>query len=141
MSEAASFHEWAIVDLFGHQRIAGRVSEQTIGGASFVRVDVPETSAGPGFTRLFGPGAIYSVIICDEESARLAAAAGTPLPMDRWTIQDLMAKQKPQLSPGDTPERFPLCAECQVDNHDECHGALCGCTCEESEMSDPEVLG
>ncbi|MDD2657785.1 MAG: hypothetical protein PHD04_03970 [Candidatus Pacebacteria bacterium] len=45
------FDEWAIIDLFGHQKIAGRVSEQQIGGASFVRVDVP---LEPPFTKLFG---------------------------------------------------------------------------------------
>lgn len=46
MSE--KFEQWAIVDLFGHTRIAGKVSEQVIGGCSFVRVDVPERGDGPG---------------------------------------------------------------------------------------------
>lgn len=32
------FEEWAIIDLFGHQKIAGRISEQQIGGSSFVHV-------------------------------------------------------------------------------------------------------
>ena len=36
-----AFEQWAIVEIFGHQRIAGKVTEQTIGGCSFVRVDVP----------------------------------------------------------------------------------------------------
>jgi hypothetical protein len=37
--ERKQFSEWAIIELFGHQRIAGRVSEQTIGGCAFVRDD------------------------------------------------------------------------------------------------------
>jgi hypothetical protein len=35
----------AVVELFGHQRIAGKVTEQSIGVATFIRIDVPETSA------------------------------------------------------------------------------------------------
>lgn len=32
MSTQPTFQAWAIVELFGHQRCAGRISEQTIGG-------------------------------------------------------------------------------------------------------------
>lgn len=32
---------WAIVELFGHARIAGRVTEQVIAGQGFIRADVP----------------------------------------------------------------------------------------------------
>ena len=35
------FDHWCIVELFGHNQIAGKVTEQAIGGQSFVRVDVP----------------------------------------------------------------------------------------------------
>lgn len=42
MSETQTkFDHWCIVESFGHERIAGRVTEQTIGGCSFIRVDVP----------------------------------------------------------------------------------------------------
>lgn len=36
------FDQWAIVDVMGHQRYAGRVTEETLAGAGFIRVDVPE---------------------------------------------------------------------------------------------------
>ena len=52
------FNHWAIVEVFGHNRFAGRVSEETVGGCSFVRVDIPKTDGGPAFTKLFGQGAI-----------------------------------------------------------------------------------
>ena len=71
--QAAKFEEWAVLELFGHQRIAGKVSEATIGGCAFVRVDVPET-AKPAYTKYYGNGAVYAMTPCDEDVARLAAA-------------------------------------------------------------------
>jgi len=46
MSDSKTFESWAIVEVMGHRQFAGYVSEQAIGGASFVRVDVPEVHAG-----------------------------------------------------------------------------------------------
>lgn len=81
---------FAVVELFGHARIAGAVSEQTFGGCTMVRVDVPELNvtveeyvSGQGYvkqartipahTRSFGPGAIYAISWCDEATAVAAA--------------------------------------------------------------------
>lgn len=69
------FSNYCIVELFGHQKIAGLVSEQVIAGQGFVRVDVPATTRQPAFTRLFGSGAIYSITPVDEETAKRAANA------------------------------------------------------------------
>lgn len=55
------FDQWALVELYGHQRIVGRVREATIGGCSFVRVDVPAVGEQKEFTRYFGQNAIYSL--------------------------------------------------------------------------------
>lgn len=75
MSEqGAKFEEWAVVELFGHQRIAGMVSEATIGGCPFVRVDVPATAEGrKAYTKYLGSGAIYGLTPCEEAVARIAA--------------------------------------------------------------------
>lgn len=80
MSEQTpTFDVFAIVELFGHSRIAGRVCEQVIAGQGFLRVDVPilpeggRYAAQPGFTRLYGPGAIYSITPVSEEIAIQAA--------------------------------------------------------------------
>lgn len=66
------FEHWAVVELFGHQKIAGMVSEVTIGGQGFIRVDVPEVDGLPGFTKIYGGGAIYAITPCDEDAARIA---------------------------------------------------------------------
>jgi hypothetical protein len=68
-----AFDNFCIVELFGHQKIAGRVTEQVIGGQSFVRVDVPQTKRHAPFTRMFGSGAIYSITPVSQEIASAAA--------------------------------------------------------------------
>lgn len=73
MTEQNTFSNYCIVELFGHQKIAGLVTEQVIAGQGFIRVDVPETKRHPAFTRMFGSGAIYSITPVSEEIARAAA--------------------------------------------------------------------
>jgi len=75
-----TFDAWCVVELFGHNKIAGHVSEQTIGAGKMVRVDVPATTDKPGYTKYFGNGAIYAITPCSEEVARLAAHQ-----IERWS--------------------------------------------------------
>lgn len=84
------FKEWALIELFGHQRIAGMISEQQLGGSAFVRVDVPASGDNKPFTKLFGPGAIYAITITDEFTATAAAKVYKVAPMDQWSIKDIM---------------------------------------------------
>ncbi len=98
MPEATEkFDSWAVVELFGHQKIAGRVTEQSIGGSSFVRVDVPAVNDTPEFTKLFGDKAIYSITPCSEEFARLAAGRIQAQPVSVYV---------PQLYPQDEPRQI-----------------------------------
>jgi hypothetical protein len=70
MAENDNFDEWCIVELSGHQGIAGKVSEQVISGQGFIRVDVPAVENQRAFTRLFGPGAIFSIFPVEEDIAK-----------------------------------------------------------------------
>lgn len=78
-TDLSKFEQWAVVEIMGHRRFAGFVSEQTVGRASFVRVDVPDVAVNgdtlPAFTKLFGAGSIYAITICTEETARAFAAS------------------------------------------------------------------
>ncbi|WP_151248438.1 hypothetical protein [Parabacteroides distasonis] len=58
--EQEKFDLWCVVELFGHSRIAGRCTEQNVAGTNMLRVDVPDTSNQPGFTRFLSSGAIYA---------------------------------------------------------------------------------
>jgi hypothetical protein len=82
MEQESKFETWAIVELFGHQVIAGMVSEQVIGPGAFLRVDVPAVDGSPAFTRFFGQGAIYSITPVSEEVARLAVKRYAPKPVN-----------------------------------------------------------
>lgn len=90
-----SFEEWAVIELFGHQKIAGKVSEQSIGGNSFVRVDVPEVNGHQKFTKMFGNGAIYAITITDEKTARMVAVSCSPEPMDQWSAERYLLQLQP----------------------------------------------
>ena len=83
---------WAVVELFGHDRVAGFVTEQEIAGSAFVRVDVPgDEATGDGFSKLYGPSAIYSITPVAEEVALAAVRAFKPRPLGMWTF-DIKAK-------------------------------------------------
>ena len=76
---------WALVELFGHQRIVGYLSQQNFGTGVLFRVDVPDLLKDgkivrAGFTRYFGLASIYSVTPMSEEMVRelLPAIDGTP---------------------------------------------------------------
>ena len=82
---APELKSWALVELFGHQKIVGFLSQQTFGTGVLFRVDVPDLIKDGkvnrvGFTRYFGLSAIYSVTPCDEDTVRrmLPYTDGTP---------------------------------------------------------------
>lgn len=91
------FEEWCLVEIMGHVRLAGFVSEQVIGGASFVRVDVPETEGHPAFSRMFGASAIYSISPIGRELAHDMASQLDAVPIQRY---DLSSDLKKALAEG-----------------------------------------
>lgn len=101
MSGATTFDQWCLVELFGHQRIAGRVTEQTVGGCAFVRVDVPAAGEQPEFTKLFGNGAIYAITPVTEEIARAAATSYRQVPITPYEIPELKALRSQSALPID----------------------------------------
>lgn len=76
---------WALVELFGRQRIVGYLSQQTFGDAVLFRVDIPDLMKDGkvvrrGFTRYVGAKAIYGITPIDEPTVRrlLPDIDGTP---------------------------------------------------------------
>lgn len=86
------FDQWCILDLFGHQRTAGHVTEATIGGCAFLRIDVPE---GEGYrTEYYGQGAVYSMRPVSEDIAREVVKNHAMPPVSQYDMSALMKRLK-----------------------------------------------
>lgn len=84
MSEAIG---WAILELMGHRRLAGYVSEQEIAGSSFLRLDIPAAGGDePEATQYYSPAAVYCITPASEEFARAVARYSNPAPAARWEL-------------------------------------------------------
>ena len=83
---------FAIVELFGHQKLAGKITEQSIGPATFVRVDVPESESSPAFTRLLNPSAIYAINPVTEDVMKHMAGNYAAKPIESWDIRKMNEK-------------------------------------------------
>ena len=86
------FETPAIIELFGKTRIAGIVTEQNIGGSTFIRVDVPGNNQNPPITRLLNPSAIYAINPVTEEVMVEMAKAFEVKPIHVWDIREHFQK-------------------------------------------------
>lgn len=107
MSEFEFSNQPAIVELMGHQVIAGRITEEEHVGSKLLRVDVPEVNGRPAFTKFFGSSAIYGITPTDEATmliaarqARIRSVTLYILP-DRQLREPTMAEAESELEPGD----------------------------------------
>lgn len=86
------FDLYAIVELFGHTKIAGRCTEQNIAGTNMLRVDVPETKDQQAFTRFFGSSAIYAINPVDEATATHIAESLNTRPIQSWDVKEMIKR-------------------------------------------------
>lgn len=115
--QSQSFNTWAIVEVMGHKRFAGYVTEQTFGVATLIRVDVPATEQPEregyvgnrwgkiaprktaAYSKLIGVGSIYCITPCTEEVARKVAtvieADNDPIPVAIPAERRLTAPENP----------------------------------------------
>jgi hypothetical protein len=92
---------WAILELMGHRRLAGKVSEAVIAGAPLLRIDVPLPPPAEGFsTQFYGSPAIYCLTPTTEELARAVARADQPAPVNIWELPELRRKALPAPRPA-----------------------------------------
>lgn len=96
--EQQAFEMWAVVELLGHRRLAGRLTEQQVAGQVLLRVDVPALD-GSMTTQLYGGQAIYCLTPTTEEVARALALRLQPEPVHRYELPVLAQAARPTNPP------------------------------------------
>lgn len=97
------FRQWAVVEVMGHLKLAGLVTEEARFGTNLCRVDVyPGDALEPAMTRYFSGASLYGVTVCDEETARAYAAETMEdiQPIARWQLPALRAAQEAKRGDG-----------------------------------------
>lgn len=99
MADDDTFREWAVVELMGHRRLAGLVTEQTIAGQAFLRIDVPGDEDHTGATQFYGANSVYCLTPVTEEMARAAALRNNVAPVTRWELAAAKPDEYPEPEP------------------------------------------
>lgn len=71
-----------ILELMGHRRLAGYVSECELAGGKFLRIEIP----GGGPTQFYNPSAVYGITPTTEELMWRVAKRSDPAPIHRWEL-------------------------------------------------------
>jgi hypothetical protein len=74
LDSAEELNAWALLELFGHTKIAGRVTTRKLGTEVMFQVDVPKGDTEFSHSRLFNPKAVFSVNPTTEQWCRKWAA-------------------------------------------------------------------
>lgn len=85
-SEASNFNEWAKLEIMGHQTFGGLVSEQTLAGSAFIRLDIPAIPGQAPQTKFFNPASVYCITPTSEEVARGIAQTIEHKPISRYDL-------------------------------------------------------
>lgn len=119
------FEGWAIVELMGHRRLAGYVTEVELAGAGMLRLDVPgfihtettgEQEERGQATQFYSAAALYCLTPTTEEMARRIAELSRPQPVHPWEL-------RPAITTGAGRDVFD-----DIDEPTERECRQCGCT-------------
>ena len=88
VKQESAWSGWAILELMGHRKLVGVVSECVIGSQAFIRIDVPSplADAPPVAAQFYSPSAVYCLTPTTEEVARQVAGQHLPAPVQRWEL-------------------------------------------------------
>jgi hypothetical protein len=118
MSEG-TFEGWAVLELMGHRKLSGKISEQAVGGGSMLRIDMYcGEEEKPTATQFYGVQSVYCLTPSTEELCRQYAAQCVPQPVARY---ELPAPCEPDNPIAARREDFDdVCANCGRHDCDDC---------------------
>jgi hypothetical protein len=99
--EIKPIQAWAVVELMGHVKIAGQVSEETHFGTVLGRLDIPEIGDKPALTIFFGGSSIFRITPCTEEVAKLVLQQNFQAPIVAYQLPRPKFGQEEMFVEGD----------------------------------------
>ncbi|MBY0548745.1 MAG: hypothetical protein K2W95_15855 [Candidatus Obscuribacterales bacterium] len=111
------FEGWAMVELMGHVRLAGYVTEEEHFGAKLGRIDVPLEQGT--VTQFFGGSSVYRVTPCSEVIAKQIAQDSISKPIKEWEVKHVVDPKRLTSLPIEmSPNNFSE-EECEDDDDDD----------------------
>ena len=80
-----SYEGFAILELMGHRRLAGKVSQGVIGGSPLIRIDIPDAT-GKETTQFYSPASLYCLTPTTEEIVKRMAQHNYPAPVNAYEL-------------------------------------------------------
>lgn len=78
---AESIDSWAILEIMGHRRLAGKLSQAEVAGVPFLRIDIPSE---PPQTQLYPASSVFGITLCSEATARAEVQASVAPAVTHW---------------------------------------------------------
>jgi hypothetical protein len=85
--EMNDFGAWAILELMGHVKLAGYITEEELFGSKIGRIDIPGENGQTAVTQYFGGHTVYRLTPVTEDVARAFAIGHQPAPVTRWELK------------------------------------------------------
>lgn len=90
------FEFWAVIELFGHQKIAGRLTEKPKGSVIFFQIDVPDGAGQTRYSRIINASSIYAINPTDKETV-LRICEQEPFDTNRPAIPYIPRQHEPKV--------------------------------------------
>lgn len=89
---------WAIIELMGHVRLAGKVTEEERFGVKMGRIEIPMAD-GSFVTQFFGGSSVYRITPTEEQIARAIAKDSQGNPVSAWEMRHILPAPQQHASP------------------------------------------
>ena len=86
---------YCLLELMGHQKVAGLLTETTIAGKGMLRVDIPNEKGQTIHTRFYSPDAVYSISPVDRQICIGIAVKCNVRPVTIYDLAKLIEDKKP----------------------------------------------